>query len=52
MYWDGLYGEDIFLLAVFLMLSFSVFSTIIAINFFHCLNVDGEKLWQKTYYSI
>ena len=36
-----------FLLAVFLMLGFSVFWRIIRTNFFHCLNVDAEKLWQK-----
>ena len=33
------------LLAVFLMLSFSVFWRLIVTIFFHCLNVDGEKLW-------
>ena len=36
------------LLAVFSMLIFSVFWRITITNFFHCLNVDGEKLWQKT----
>ena len=34
-----------FLLAVFLMVIFSVFWRIVIIL---CFNVDGEKLWQKT----
>ena len=45
MYWeDMLFGEDMFL-AVFFLLVSSVFWIIIITNFFHCLLVDGEKLY-------
>ena len=48
MYWeDMLFGEDMFLLAFFLLLIFSVFWRIIITNFFHCLLVDGEKLYMS-----
>ena len=35
------------LLAVFSMLILSVFWRTIITNFFHCLNVDGEKYGKK-----
>ena len=49
MYWDSLWGEE---KTCFYLCSFShayFFSHLEnnLTNFSHCLNVDGEKLWQK-----
>ena len=47
MYHESSWGEVILLVAVILLLIFSVFWRTIIITFFHCLFVDGEKLCQK-----